>query len=87
MTKTLAIREAIIAIIQKQLSKVIAESDSLIRIKAIGGDIYPPSQIMNVIEDIKIRAKVVKNIIFVYCSRSANVLTNLVGRQKGASLL
>lgn len=41
----LTIREAIVAIIQKQLSEVIIESDSLIAIQAIRGEINPPSNI------------------------------------------
>lgn len=43
VTETLATREAVIAIIQKQLSKVIIESDSFIVVQAIRGEINPPS--------------------------------------------
>lgn len=53
-------------IIQKQLAKVIIESNSLVVIKAINGDINLPSQIRNLVEDIRILVQVVKNFKLVY---------------------
>lgn len=83
VTEVLAIQEhtVTITIIQKQLAKVITESDSLVAIKAINGDINPPSHIGNLVEDIKIQTRVFKNIKFVYCSRSANGLVNMITKK------
>lgn len=67
VTETLASREAIVAIIQKQLTEVIIESDSLIVIQSIKGEIAPANQIRNLVEKIKMLAKVIKNTKFVYC--------------------
>lgn len=66
VAETLAIREAVIAIILKQMSNVIIESDSLIAIQTIRWDIKPSTQILNLIEDIIVLIKAVKNVIFVY---------------------
>lgn len=66
---TLAIREAAVAIVQKQMYNEIVESDSLIVTRAIRGDIKPSSQIWSLIEDIIILSKAIENIAFLYCSR------------------
>lgn len=81
VAKTLAIWKAVVPIIQKQKSEVVIESDSLNVIQAIRGDVIPPSQIRNLVEHINILAKVVKNIKFVYYSKSANELVDLIAKK------
>lgn len=48
---------------------------------AINGDINPPSQIRNLVEDIRILVQVVKNIKLVYGSRSANGLVDMIAKK------
>lgn len=55
------------------MEQIIIESDSLVTIKAINGEINSPRLFGNVVEDINIMAKTVTNINFVYCSRSTNM--------------
>lgn len=49
--------------------------------KAIYGGTSPPSQIKNLVEDIKILAQVIKDIKFVYCSRLTNELADLIAKK------
>lgn len=77
----LAIREAIVAIIQKQLSDVIIESGSLIAVQAIRREINSPSNIRILVEDVNILTKVIKNIKFVYRSRLANQLADIIAKK------
>lgn len=51
-------------VIQEKLSNVIIESDSFITIQAINGEIRPPSQICNMVEDIIILARAVHKLRF-----------------------
>lgn len=62
MTEVIAIGEAILSIIEKRLSNVIIESNSQLTIEAIRGDIKAPIQIYNLVESIRVRAKVVNNV-------------------------
>lgn len=61
MTEVLAIQEAFVIIIQKQLVKIMVENDLFVAIKSINREISPPSQMRKLVEDIKILAQVVKN--------------------------
>lgn len=74
-TEILAIKEATMTLIYKQLSEVIIETESLIAISTIQEEINPPSNFRNFVEDVNILANVVKNIKFICCNR----LTNSVG--------
>lgn len=60
--------------IQDNNSKVIIEIDTLIAIQTIHGKSIPPIHICNLVEDIKMLAKQIENISFVYYKRSANEL-------------
>lgn len=79
VAEILAIRKAIVTIIHKELAEVIITSDSLVAVKAINGG--PPIQIRNLVEHIKSLANVIQNIKFVYCSRSANELANMIAKK------
>lgn len=79
MEEALAIWEAIVTIIQKQLMKIIIEIDSFVAIKAINGEINSNSY-RNIVEDIIILSLVVKDIKFVHCSRLANSLANMIAK-------
>lgn len=57
--KILAIREAIMTIIRKQVRKVIIRSNSLVAIKVITGENNPHSHITNLVENIEILTRIV----------------------------
>lgn len=65
MAETLVIREAVVNIIQKQMVQVVIESDLLVNIRAINGEINPPTPIRDLVDDTNILAQVVKSIKFV----------------------
>lgn len=68
VTKTLAFRELVLAVIRRDYPNVIIESYSQIVFQAIKGDIKAPGQISNFIEAIIVLAKVTMNIKFIYCN-------------------
>lgn len=53
----------------------------LVTVKAINGEINPPRLIRNIVEDIKILVKAVRNVKFVYSSRSINMLVDMLGKK------
>lgn len=61
----MAIQEAVLTAIQKCLCNVIIESDSQLEIRAIIGDVKALSQISNIIKDIRIVTKAVRNLKFI----------------------
>lgn len=56
----------------------IIESDSLVTIRVINGEINLSKLIANVVEDIKMLAKDIRNIKFVCCNRPANMLADML---------
>lgn len=74
----IAVQETVLTAIQKWLSNVIIESNLRILIHAITGDIKAPSQISNIIGNIIILAKAIKNADFMYCNRFASKLDDKI---------
>lgn len=74
------IQEMVLVIIQKQISIVIIENDCLYAIQAIKEDIKAPSLILNLIEDITVLTKAVKNISFIVIDQLINWLIGLPKR-------
>lgn len=81
LEEVLTIREAIASTTQKQMDQVVIESDSLVAEKAINREINPPRFIGNIVDDIKILTKTLRNIKFINCSRLANLLVNMLVKQ------
>lgn len=77
--ETLAIRNALMKAINSNYLKVIIKSDSLIGIQTIKGEFIPPK--IFVIQLIIMLAKKVDNIIFVYCRRFTNELTDRIANE------
>lgn len=72
MIETVKIPKVVLITIQKRLSKFIIKSDSHVPIQDITRDIKAFFKIFNIIEDILVRAKAVRNLKFTYCNRSTN---------------
>lgn len=60
---------------------MIIESDWLIPIQAIKGEIRTPSQSFNLIEDIIASAKDVEIIKFLYCNKLVNGLEDMIAKR------
>lgn len=67
MIETLTTLVAVLIHIQKRWSNVIVESGSQITIQAIDDDSKALNQISNIIENIMVLAKEIRNIKFMYC--------------------
>lgn len=80
LAETLTICEAILTTIQKQLLDIIMESDSQLVIQAIEVAIQAPSQIFNVIEDIRILTKTFRYIKFIYYNKFVNKFADQIPR-------
>lgn len=63
------------------MQQVIMETDSVIIVNVINGEATPPRLIGNIVEDIKMLPKAVRNMKFVYCNRSTNMLADMLGRK------
>lgn len=81
MAETLAIQIALIRTIKDRYPKDIFESDSLNIVKAINGELDPPKDISNLVQDIIILAKNVHDIYFVFCKRTVNVLADRIVKE------
>lgn len=82
VAEPLAIPRWVVKIVQKHMSNVIVESDSLIVIQEINENIKPHRLISNLIMDIITSAKAVENIKFVYCNRFANGLVDTIAKKE-----
>lgn len=69
------------------MEQAIIESDSLVIVKAVNGEIDPPRLIKNIVEDLKMFAKAVRYIKFVYCCRSTNMLVDMLSKKAHSCLL
>lgn len=72
VTETMTSSETVLDTIQKRLSDVITEGDSQIDIQVTMGDIKVSSQITDIVKDIRVIDKAVRNMKYVYCNRSVN---------------
>lgn len=64
-----------------QMKQIIIESDPLVTIKAINGETNSPRLNRNIVKDIKMLIKIVRNIQFAYCNRLANMLANMLSKK------
>lgn len=62
------------------MEQIVIESDSLVSVKAINGETNLPGLITNIVKDINIMTKVVKDIKFVYYSKQANILADMLAK-------
>lgn len=81
LAEVLATSEAIVSTIRTQMKQVIIESDSLVIVKAINGEATSPRVIGNIVEDVKMLPTAVRNIKFVHCNRSTNILVDMLAKK------
>lgn len=78
IAEVLAKGKVIGEVIQKHMEQIVIESDSVVTVKTTNEEINLSRLIENIVENINIMTKKIKNIKFVYYSRLTDILINML---------
>ncbi|KAM6589905.1 hypothetical protein CsatA_012510 [Cannabis sativa] len=81
ITEAIGVKEALSWIKKQSLSDVETETDSLVVVQAINGEVHMPSQFGMLIQDCRLMVSLLENVVISFVKRSANRAAHCVARQ------